>query len=63
MRIGINTGEVIAHAIDEGIVTGEAVNIAARFQVARRAPGRVVIGERTHRDALDTCSPSPTWAR
>ncbi|HEX6231254.1 MAG TPA: adenylate/guanylate cyclase domain-containing protein, partial [Actinomycetota bacterium] len=50
MRIGINTGEVIAHAIDEGIVTGEAVNIAARFQTLAE-PGRVVVGERTYRDA------------
>ena len=49
MRIGINTGEVIAHSIEEGIVTGEAVNIAARFQ-SLAAPGRVVVGERTHRD-------------
>ncbi len=49
LRIGINTGEVIAHSIEEGIVTGEAVNIAARFQ-SLAAPGRVVIGERTHRD-------------
>ena len=32
MRIGINTGEVLAHSIEEGIVTGEAVNIAARLQ-------------------------------
>src|SRR4249920_965396 len=52
MRIGINTGEVIAHAIDEGIVTGEAVNIAARFQ-SLAEPGRVVVGERTYRDARE----------
>jgi class 3 adenylate cyclase/tetratricopeptide (TPR) repeat protein len=50
MRIGVNTGEVIAHAIEEGIVTGEAVNIAARFQ-ALAEPGRVLVGERTHRVA------------
>ena len=49
LRIGINTGEVIAHSIEEGIVTGEAVNIAARFQ-SLAAPGRVVVGERTHGD-------------
>ena len=50
MRIGINTGDVIAHAIDEGIVTGEAVNIAARFQ-SLAEPGRIVVGERTYRGA------------
>ena len=50
MRIGINTGEVLAHSIEEGIVTGEAVNIAARLQ-SLAVPGRVVVGERTYRDA------------
>jgi class 3 adenylate cyclase/tetratricopeptide (TPR) repeat protein len=51
MRIGVNTGEVFAHAggTDEGIVTGEAVNIAARFQTLA-SPGAVVVGERTFRD-------------
>jgi class 3 adenylate cyclase/tetratricopeptide (TPR) repeat protein len=48
MRIGINTGDVIAHAVEEGIVTGEAVNIAARLQ-ALAPPGGVVVGERTYR--------------
>jgi class 3 adenylate cyclase/tetratricopeptide (TPR) repeat protein len=49
MRIGINTGEVIAHGLDEGIVTGEAVNIAARFQ-SFAEPGSVVVAERTLKD-------------
>ena len=48
MRIGINTGEVISHGLEEGIVTGEAVNIAARFQ-ALAEPGHVVVGDRTYR--------------
>jgi class 3 adenylate cyclase/tetratricopeptide (TPR) repeat protein len=48
MRIGLNTGEVVTHAVEEGIVTGRAVNIAARFQTVA-APGRVVVGERTYR--------------
>jgi class 3 adenylate cyclase/tetratricopeptide (TPR) repeat protein len=48
MRIGINTGEVVTHSIEEGVVTGEAVNIAARFQLLAE-PGSVLIGERTHR--------------
>ena len=55
MRIGINTGEVMAHSIEEGIVTGEAVNVAARFQ-ALAEPGRVVVGERTYRDAREAFS-------
>ncbi len=52
MRIGINTGEVFAHAggIDEGLVVGEAVNVAARLQTLAE-PGRIVVGERTWRDA------------
>ncbi len=52
LRIGINTGEVVAHSIEEGIVTGEAVNIAARFQ-SLAEPGHVVVGERTYRDARE----------
>ncbi|HET9722682.1 MAG TPA: adenylate/guanylate cyclase domain-containing protein [Actinomycetota bacterium] len=52
MRIGVNTGEVIAHGIDEGIVTGEAVNIAARLQ-ALADPGAVVVGDRTYRDTRE----------
>jgi tetratricopeptide (TPR) repeat protein len=51
LRIGVNTGEVIAHGVDEGIVTGEAVNVAARFQ-ALAEPGTVVVGERTYRDTV-----------
>jgi class 3 adenylate cyclase len=49
MRIGVNTGEVLAHGVDEGIVTGEAMNIAARLQGVGE-PGRVVVGARTYRD-------------
>ena len=62
LRIGINTGEVIAHSIEEGIVTGEAVNIAARFQ-SLAGPG-----SRRRRGANLPATPatrsrSPTWAR
>ncbi len=52
MRIGINTGEVIANpqATDKGefLVTGEAVNLAARLQ-QHAEPGEILIGERTMR--------------
>jgi class 3 adenylate cyclase/tetratricopeptide (TPR) repeat protein len=48
MRIGVNTGEVVTHSLDEGLVTGESVNVAARFQTLA-SPGRVVVGDRTYR--------------
>jgi class 3 adenylate cyclase/tetratricopeptide (TPR) repeat protein len=53
MRIGVNTGEVISHGVEEGIVTGEAVNIAARLQ-ALAEPGTVLVGDRTRRDTRTT---------
>jgi class 3 adenylate cyclase/tetratricopeptide (TPR) repeat protein len=53
-RIGIDSGEVVAGA-GETLVTGDAVNVAARLeQVA--APGEILVGEPTRRllrDAVD----------
>src|SRR5262249_29621475 len=53
IRIGVNTGDVLA-AIDprpdEPMVTGDIVNAAARLQTVA-APGTVVAGERTVRSA------------
>jgi class 3 adenylate cyclase/tetratricopeptide (TPR) repeat protein len=53
IRIGINTGEVLA-TIDprpgEPMVTGDVVNAAARLQTVAQ-PGTVVVGERTRRAA------------
>ncbi len=50
LRIGVNTGEVIsgreAAARGELMVTGDAVNVAARLQQLA-APGEVLVGERT----------------
>ena len=50
IRIGINTGEVVAdpRAADKGefLVTGEMVNLAARLQ-QHAEPGQVLVGERT----------------
>ncbi|MFD8396543.1 adenylate/guanylate cyclase domain-containing protein [Streptomyces sp. NPDC059680] len=44
VRIGVNTGEVMASGYGDNVrVTGEMVNIAARFQQAAE-PGQVVIG-------------------
>jgi class 3 adenylate cyclase/tetratricopeptide (TPR) repeat protein len=48
-RIGINTGEVVAGDAARGqrIVTGDAVNVAARLEAAA-APGETLIGPETH---------------
>jgi class 3 adenylate cyclase/tetratricopeptide (TPR) repeat protein len=45
-RIGVNTGDVVAGAGDQKIVTGDAVNVAARLEQAA-SPGEILIGERT----------------
>jgi class 3 adenylate cyclase len=49
VRIGVNTGEVVASdgTDGQGFATGDAVNLAARLEQAA-APGDVVIGERTY---------------
>jgi class 3 adenylate cyclase len=49
VRIGINTGEVVATTSPrpgEGMVTGDAVNLAARLQQLAD-PDQIVVGERT----------------
>jgi class 3 adenylate cyclase/tetratricopeptide (TPR) repeat protein len=53
VRTGVNTGEVVAgDAPGETLVTGDAVNVAARLeQVAQ--PGEILIGEATHRLVRD----------
>ena len=51
LRIGVNTGEVVAsRETDAGdfLVTGDAVNIAARLQ-QHAEPGTILVGERTCR--------------
>jgi class 3 adenylate cyclase/tetratricopeptide (TPR) repeat protein len=50
IRIGINTGDVITAAEPEAdlLVTGDAVNVAARLEQAA-GPGQVLVGERTAR--------------
>lgn len=52
IRLGLNTGEVVAnpHAAGKGefLVTGEVVNVAARLQ-QHAAPGQIVVGERIAR--------------
>jgi class 3 adenylate cyclase/tetratricopeptide (TPR) repeat protein len=44
-RIGVNSGEVVTSA-DDTLVTGDAINVAARLQQAA-APGEVLIGAET----------------
>jgi class 3 adenylate cyclase/tetratricopeptide (TPR) repeat protein len=49
IRIGVNTGEVLAatqNGLDQRLVAGDAVNVAARLQAAAE-PGTVLVGERT----------------
>jgi len=62
IRIGVNTGEVIApvgQRVDRGTVYGDAVNVSARLQEAAE-PGTVLAGERTYlaaRNALRFSEP------
>ena len=53
-RIGINTGEVVVGSEGETLVTGDAVNVAARLEQAA-ASGEILIGAETRvlvRDAV-----------
>jgi class 3 adenylate cyclase len=50
IRIGVNTGEVVApvgSAREQLIVTGDAVNVAARLEQSA-TPGTILVGERTY---------------
>jgi class 3 adenylate cyclase/tetratricopeptide (TPR) repeat protein len=54
VRIGVNTGSVVTGAADS-LVTGDAVNVAARLEQAAD-PGQVLLGAETYRlvrDAVD----------
>jgi class 3 adenylate cyclase/tetratricopeptide (TPR) repeat protein len=54
VRIGVNTGEVVAGDPDAGqaLVTGDAVNVAARLEQAAK-PGEILIGAGTFRLVKD----------
>jgi class 3 adenylate cyclase len=57
MRIGINTGEVVAPSAtapqrQDFLVTGDAVNIAARLQ-QMATPDTILVGERTYLSTRD----------
>src|SRR5205823_8387000 len=47
LRIGINTGEVVAEE-GETLVTGDAVNVAAPLEQAA-SPGEIMLGDTTSR--------------
>jgi len=51
IRVGVNTGEVMA-ASDQNVVTGDAVNVAARLEQMAE-PGTILAGERTYAAARD----------
>ncbi len=63
VRIGVNTGEVVAGDPGGGnsFVTGDAVNVAARLE-QHAEPGQVLLGETTYRllrDAVDADPVAP----
>src|SRR5579875_649370 len=69
MRIGINTGEVAAPAgglqRQDFLITGDAVNVAARLQQVAN-PDTILVGERTYlatRDAFDFHALAPLHLR
>jgi adenylate cyclase len=56
LRVGINTGEVLAGQVGDGYtVIGDTVNVAARLQAATR-PGTVTVGEATFRATREVIS-------
>ena len=63
VRIGVNTGEVVAGdpATGQALVTGDAVNIAARLE-QHASPGEILLGDATYRlvrDSVDAGAVEP----
>ncbi|MGZ8580164.1 MAG: adenylate/guanylate cyclase domain-containing protein [Actinomycetota bacterium] len=60
IRIGVNTGEVVAGDPSAGqrLVTGDTVNVAARLEQAATA-GEVLLGDSTHRLVKDAVHVEP----
>ena len=60
VRMGVNTGEVVAGDASSGqaLVTGDAVNVAARLEQAA-APGEILLGEGTYRLVRDAARCEP----
>src|SRR3954462_13845921 len=64
LRIGVNTGEVVA-GTGETLVTGDAVNVAARLEQAAE-PGPILLGAQTFRlvqSAVDVEPVAPVAAK
>ncbi len=61
VRIGVNSGEVVAGDAAGGqvLATGDAVNTAARLEQAAQ-PGEVLIGEQTHKLVRHTVTAEPS---
>jgi predicted ATPase/class 3 adenylate cyclase len=61
IRVGVNTGEVVAGDPADGqtLVTGDTVNVAARLEQAA-GPGEILIGEVTRRLVQEAVSVEPT---
>ncbi len=61
VRTGINTGEVVAGdpATGETLVTGDAVNVAARLEQAAE-PGEILLGPITYRMVRDSVAATAT---
>jgi class 3 adenylate cyclase/tetratricopeptide (TPR) repeat protein len=60
-RIGVNTGEVVVGGDAETLVTGDAVNVAARLEQSAR-PGETLLGAQTLvlvRDAVEASAVEP----
>ena len=57
LRIGINTGEVVAEE-GETLITGDAVNVAARLEQGA-SPGEILLGDATYRFARDALRATP----
>ena len=62
VRIGVNTGEVLAGAGDEVLVTGAAVTVAKRLEQAARG-GEVLVGASTQRLVRDAVRSRQTKRR
>jgi len=59
-RTAVNTGEVVAgdHTAGQHLVTGDAVNVAARLEQAAD-PGEILLGEQTYRLVRDAVRADP----
>ena len=61
LRIGVNTGEVVAGdaSSHQAIVTGDAVNVGARLEQAA-SPGEILLGHLTYRLVREAVNAEPT---